>query len=92
MALFLVLSSARAGEYPCYVRIVNERTDRIVYYSHVEPNPIFGGDGGFFPWTGSLRCRFPEEGWYSLQIWFFQKEGHDILKGEIPFHVATELS
>ncbi len=57
LALFLVLSSPRAGEYPCYVRIVNEGTDRVVFYSHVE-----------------------------------QKEGHDMLKGEMPFHVAAELS
>src|SRR5262245_8661057 len=41
LALFLLLSSARAGEHPCYVRIVHERTDRVVYYSHVEPNPTF---------------------------------------------------
>ncbi len=46
--LFLVLSNHRAGTFPGYVRVFNERTDRVVYHAHLEPRPVFGASGGTF--------------------------------------------
>src|SRR5437868_5381055 len=73
--LFLLLSCPRDGEYPCYVRIVNDRTDKIVFYAHLEPVPTFGTDGGVSINRAPLRCSFAEEGRYTVQVWFFQELG-----------------
>ncbi len=90
--LFFVLSSPRAGTFPCNVRVVNDRTDRTVFYTHIAPRPTFGADGGLFIGRAAIRCRFPEEGKYTVQMWFFQEQGTDVLKGEMPFYVSTERS
>src|SRR5436190_18885291 len=42
--LFLLLWSARPGEFTCYVRVVNERSDRMIFYAYIEPRPEFDGD------------------------------------------------
>ena len=88
--LFVLLSSPRAGEFPGYVRVVNDRTDRVVFHGHLVPCPRFGSNGGLWPIRYPIRCRFPEEGNYSVQVWFFQAQGSDVLKGEMPFAVALE--
>ena len=51
LRLFLVLSSPRAGEFPCYVRVINDRTDRTVFYTNIDPRPTFGVDGGLIDGT-----------------------------------------
>jgi hypothetical protein len=88
--LFVFLSSPRGGEFPGYVRVVNERTDRVVFHGHLEPRPRFGVDGGSWAIRYPIRCSFPEQGNYSVQVWFFQERGSDVLKGEMPFAVAAE--
>jgi hypothetical protein len=90
LSLFLQLSSPRAGEFPCYVRVVHDRTDRTVFYMNLDSRPNFGVDGGIFSWAGPIRCRFPEEGQYTVQVWFFQEQGSDVLKAEMPLYVTTE--
>jgi hypothetical protein len=90
--LFLLFSNPRAGEFPCHVRVVHDRTERIVFYMHLEPRPTFGVDGGLFAWYGAIRCRFPEEGQTTVQVWFFQEQSIDVLKAEMPFYLATERS
>src|ERR1051325_3335773 len=87
--LFLLLSSPRAGSFPGYVRVVNERTDRVVFYSHLNPRPTFDIDNDMFPIGSPIRCSFPEEGSYSVQVWFFQAEGSDVLKGEMQFLIKS---
>jgi hypothetical protein len=37
-----------------------------------------------------LRCAFPHAGRYTVQVWFYQQQGNDVLKGELPFAVAPE--
>jgi hypothetical protein len=86
--LFMHLSSPRAGEFPCYVRIINDRTDRTVFYSYVEPRPTFQSEGGLSVHFAPIRCEFPEAGQYTVQVWFFQEHGSDVLKGEMPFTVV----
>ncbi len=88
--LFLVLSSPRAGEFPGYLKVVNNRNDKAILYGHIEPRPIFGADSDTLFRSVELACAFPEEGWYTVQVWFFQEEGSDVLKGEMPFFVASE--
>ena len=86
--LFVLLSSPRGGTFPGYIRVLNERTDRIVFHGHLEPRPQFGADGGLWAISYPIRCKLPEPGNYSVQIWFFQEQGSDVLKGETPFAVA----
>jgi hypothetical protein len=88
--LFLVLSSPRGGEFPGYLRVINERTDKAVLCGHIAPRPIFGAEGGTLFRSAEIACAFPEEGWYAVQVWFFQEKGSDVLKGEMPFYVASE--
>ncbi len=88
--LFLVLSSPRAGEFPCYIRVIHDRTDRTIFYSYSRPRPSFGADGDLCMGRARLRCTFPEEGRYTVQVWFFQEQGLDVLKGEMPFYVSSE--
>jgi hypothetical protein len=86
--LFVLLTSPRAGEFPCYVRVVNDRTDRTVFYSYIEPCPAFESENGLSAHYAPIRCAFPEPGQYTLQVCFFQQEGSDVLKGEMPFAVT----
>jgi hypothetical protein len=37
-----------------------------------------------------FKCSFPEEGRYTVQVWFFQEQGSDVLKGEMPFFVKGD--
>ena len=90
--LFVLLSSPRAGDFLGYVRVVNERTDRVVFHGHLKPRPQFGTDGGLWAIRYPIRCKVPEQGNYNVQVWFFQEHGSDVLKGEMPFAVATESS
>lgn len=86
LSLFLVLSSPRPGEFPGYVRVIQDRTDKAVFFAHLA-RPKFGPDGGWLASATALRCRFPDAGQYTVQVWFFQMDGSDILKGESPFSV-----
>lgn len=88
--LFLLLSNPRAGSFPGYVRVNNERTDRVVYYAHLEARPVFGPSGGLFAIGAPMRCVFPDAGTYTVQVMFFQKEGSDALKGELPFLIELD--
>ncbi len=88
--LFLVLSSPRIGVFPCYLRIENDRTERTVYYSHLEPRPTFAEGNHLFVSRYPVRCVFPEPGQFTVQVWFFQEQGNDVLKGEISFPILPE--
>ena len=86
--LFLLLSNPRPGEYPGYVLVINDRTDRAVFYGQLEPRPTFAADDEFLAGRIRITCTFPEAGRYTIQVWFFQKQGSDVLKGEVPFSVG----
>jgi hypothetical protein len=85
--LFLVLSSPRRGRFPAYVRVVNEQTDKAVFYEEIHPDPTFEEADDFLFVNLPMRVRFPQAGPYSFQIWFFQPMGADVLKMEQPYHV-----
>jgi hypothetical protein len=90
LSLFVLLSSPRAGEFPGYVRVVNDETDRVVFHGHLAPAPSFGPNGGQWVICYLVRCRFPQEGSYLVQVSFFQEQGSDIIKGELPFAVMKK--
>jgi hypothetical protein len=88
--LFLVISSHRPGEYPGYVRVIDESTDKTVFYGKLEPTPAFTVDKGFLAGRLQLRCSFPAAGRYTVQVWFFQQHGSDVLKGELPLSLIMD--
>jgi hypothetical protein len=88
--LFLLLSSHRAGKYPAYVRVINERSEKTIFYGQLRPTPTFDAGHGVLTGRVRIRCGFPEFGRYTVQVWFFQEQGSDVLKGELPLLVVTE--
>lgn len=90
LSAYVLLSCSRGGIYPAYIRVVNDRTDRAVFQGNLSPHPEFDADGALLPLSIPMSCMFPEPGSYSVQFWFFQKLGMDVLKGEMPFFVAVD--
>jgi len=88
--LFLVLSSPRPGTFPGYVRVIDDRTDKAIFFGKLTLVPTFGDDEKVQANYMPIRCSFPEEASYTVQVWFFQEHGPDVLKGEMPFSVIWE--
>lgn len=88
--LFLVLSSHRPGSYPGYVRVIDEGTDKAIFFAHLTPHPRFDAGQDDLPAAARMRCSFPHAGRYTVQVWFYQDQGSDVLKAELPFSVAKE--
>jgi hypothetical protein len=85
---FLVLSSPRVGRFPGSVRVINERTEKVVFYQKIEPNFPEAHQRRSF--AGAVDCSFSEAGLYTVRVYFFQEEQEDVLKGERPFPVLAE--
>ena len=88
--LFLVLSSHHPGTYPGYIRVLDEGTDKAVFFAHLAPHPRFGSGDDTLAAAARLRCSFPRAGHYTVEVWFYQEQGNDVLKAELPFLVTTE--
>jgi hypothetical protein len=88
--LFLVLSSPRPGIYPGYVRVINEATDKAVLFAHLFPHPRFEAGDDTLAAAARLRCSFPQAGRYTVQVWFYQEQGSDVLKAELAVDVINE--
>jgi hypothetical protein len=88
--LFLVLSSPRPGTYPGYVRVIDEGTDKAIFFAHLAPHPRFEVNADALAVAARLRGSFPHAGGYTVQVWFYQEQGSDVLKAELPFVVAKE--
>ncbi len=88
LRLFLILSSPRPGRFPGYVKVIDDATDQAVFYGPVDPAPVFPEAEDLLPLDLPIRARFPRAGRYTVQVWFFQEAGADILKMEQPFHVV----
>jgi hypothetical protein len=67
--------------------VINESTDKTVYYCPLTPSPRFEENEEPVAGIARLRCSFPHEGRSRIQFWFYQDQGSDVLKGEIPFSV-----
>jgi hypothetical protein len=88
--LFLLLSSARKVTYPGKVVLLSDDDDKTVRYAEFEVT--FTEDNEVLPTYLELaRCRFPELGPYTFEVWFTAPSGEETRKGELPFFVhATE--
>ena len=71
--------------YPGYLRVVSDRTDRAIFYSHLSPTPNFQANVDFLALRLRIRCSFAEPDRYTVQVCFFQERGSDVVKGELPF-------
>jgi hypothetical protein len=87
---FLTLSSPRPGAFPGYVRVINDRTDKAIFFGKLTPPPVFVAGRRTATTRMRLRCVFPEEGRYTIQVWFFQERSPDVQKGEMSFSVIRE--
>jgi len=72
------------------VIVVNDKTDKTIFYAQLSPDPIFQSDTEFLAGITPIRCAFPEAGRYTIQVWFFQEQGSDMIKGELPFHLRQK--
>lgn len=88
--LFLVLSSHRPGTFPGYIRVIDDETDKAILFAHLSPHLRIEGNDRTLAAVARLRCSFPRAGRYTVQVWFYQEQGSDVLKGELPFSLAKE--
>jgi hypothetical protein len=66
--LFLVLSSPRPGSYPGYIRVLDDGTDKALFFAHLAPDPSFEGHEQTLAAVARLRCAFPHAGRYTVQV------------------------
>jgi hypothetical protein len=85
-----VLSSPRPGTYHGYIRVIDERTDKAIFFAHLAPHPRFEANDEVLAAAARLKCSFPHAGRYTVQVWFYQERGSDVLKAELPFSVGKE--
>jgi hypothetical protein len=78
--LFLVLWSPRPGTYPGYVRVIDEGTDKAIFFAYLAPHPHFEAGNDALAAAARLTCSFPQAGRYTVQVWFYQERGSDVLK------------
>lgn len=88
--VFMILSSHRPGTYPGYIRVLDDRTDKAIFFAHLSPHPRFEASDQTLAAVARLKCSFPRPGRYTVQVWFYQEQGNDVLKGELPFSVENE--
>lgn len=70
--LLLVFSSIRPGVFPGYVLVIDDQTDKAIFYRQLIPPPAFEIDIDIVVNVMRLRCSFPQPGRYTVQIWFFK--------------------
>ena len=70
--------------------MIDDGTDKALFFAHLSPHPRFDGNDQTLAAVARLRCFFPHAGRYTVQVWFYQERGSDVLKGELPFSVAKE--
>jgi hypothetical protein len=59
LRVFLVLSSHRPGTFPGYLRVLDEETDKAIFFAYLAPHPRFEGDYETLAAVARLRCSFP---------------------------------
>ena len=88
LSVFLLLSSARKGDYSGKLVIVNERNDKTIRY--VKLLAAFRKDNELLPLVVEVGgCEFPEAGQYRFEV-YFSAQGSEALKGEHPFRVTLQ--
>ncbi len=69
---------------------MNEATDKAILFAHLAPHLRFEVGDDALAAAARLRCSFPQAGRYTVQVWFYQEHGSDVLKAEVPFSVIKE--
>jgi hypothetical protein len=87
LRLFTILSSPRRGRFPGYVKVIDDHTDKAVFYGQIEPTLEFDVATDILPLFVPLNVNFPRAGRYTMQVWFFQEGFADVLKMEQSFRV-----
>jgi hypothetical protein len=61
LRLYLVLASPRPGRFPAYIKVVEDQTDRTVFYGTINPATAFDDADDFTLWRWQLTfaCRQP---------------------------------
>jgi hypothetical protein len=72
--LYLLLSSARKGEYPGYIRIIDSAGGKTISYRKLDPVPVFDEEIEFLPLAVRMACEFPYAGRYLIEAWFFNRK------------------
>jgi hypothetical protein len=57
--VFLVLSSHRSGTYPAYIRVLDNDTDKAIFFAHLAPHPRFEDNGQTLGGHGPLKLLLP---------------------------------
>jgi hypothetical protein len=70
--------------------VIDEETDKAILFAHLAPHPRFEAGDDTLAYAVRLRCSFPRAGLYIVQVWFYQEQGSDVLKAELPFLVGKE--
>jgi hypothetical protein len=70
--------------------VIDDETEKAVYFAHIAPDPRFEGGNETLGVRVRLRGAFPHAGRYTVQVWFYQELGNDVLKGELPFLVEGD--
>src|SRR5262245_54503247 len=63
--LFLLLSSHRPGKFPGYVRVIDDSTDKAIFFGKLKPTPTFEGNDEILAGRLRIRCAFPVPGRYT---------------------------
>ncbi len=69
---------------------MDEATDKAILFAHLAPHPRLEAGKDVLAVAARLRCSFPHAGRYIVQVWFYQQQGCDVLKAELPFSVTSE--
>jgi hypothetical protein len=70
--------------------VIDEMTDKAVFFAHLNPHPRFEAGTDILAVAARMRCSFLHAGRYTVQVWFNQEQGSDVLKAEVPLAVINE--
>ncbi len=88
LCVYLLLSSARKGNYPSKLLVVdnNHPERRVVRY--LKHSVVFREDNEHLAHILAIEnIAFPQAGHYTFEVWFEARDGTEALKGEHPFRV-----
>src|SRR5688572_17297815 len=88
LCVFLLLSSTRKGTYRSKVTVKDDSTrdGKVIRYRRY--SVTFHEDNEIRPLFVEIDdLTFPQHGGYFFEVWFTDKDGVEVLKGELPFQV-----
>src|SRR5262249_15266259 len=83
--LFLLLSSHRPGKFPGYVRVIDDSTDKAIFFAKLTPSPRFGAEGGFWATRARIRVSSPLPANTASKSGFVKSRAVTCLRARCPF-------